>query len=257
MLALNAKLAKAAANRTRLQASAARNAGTVRGLLAQQTQLLASANAHVREVAVQLQQEAQQKAAQAFQHQLDQARALAQAQNALLGSASPPTPAAAAALSAAETREGTPYVWGATGPGDFDCSGLTSWAYGQAGVTLPRTSREQWYVGAHVALADLEPGDLLFWATNTSDPSTIHHVAMYAGNGWMIAAPHTGAVVSLQRVYLGGFIGATRPTVPAGTVTSAPASATPGSTTAPAAPTSTAPAAGTTTPAANVATPIG
>ena len=61
-------------------------------------------------------------------------------------------------------------------------------------------------------LADLEPGDLLFWATDPSNPATIHHVAIYAGNGYMIAAPHTGADVTLQRVYLDGFIGATRPT---------------------------------------------
>jgi peptidoglycan DL-endopeptidase CwlO len=212
LVKLNAKLATAAATRTKLQSAASRNAVQVKELLAQQTQLLASANSNVKKVVVQLQQEAEKAAADKFAQELAAARAYAQAQNNLLGGATAPTPAAGTAVLAAQSREGTPYVWGATGPGEFDCSGLTSWAYAQAGIALPRTSREQWFVGHHVALADLEPGDLLFWATDPTNPSTIHHVAIYAGNGYMIAAPHTGAEVSLQRVYLGGYIGATRPT---------------------------------------------
>ena len=92
-----------------------------------------------------------------------------------------------------------PYVYAGNGPGTFDCSGLTRWAYGHAGVALPRTSREQWFVGPHPALADLQPGDLLFWANDVSDPATIHHVALYVGNGWMIHAPHTGDVVRYAR----------------------------------------------------------
>ncbi|MDX6228386.1 MAG: peptidoglycan DL-endopeptidase CwlO [Frankiales bacterium] len=209
---LNAKLAQAATNRSQLEASASRNALLVRRLLAQQSQLLSSANDHVKAVVVELQQEAEKKAAAKFEAELLRAQAVAQAQAALVGTATPPTAAAGAAVAAATSREGTPYVWGATGPGAFDCSGLTGWAYAQAGVPLPRTSREQWFVGHHVGLAELQPGDLLFWATDPNNPATIHHVAIYAGNGYMIAAPHSGASVSLQRVYLNGYVGATRPT---------------------------------------------
>jgi cell wall-associated NlpC family hydrolase len=209
---LNVKLAAMADSRSKLEAGASRNAAKVRSLLAQQTRLLANANANVKQVLVELQQEAQAKAAAKFATELAAARTEALQQGLQLGGATAPTPAAGTALAAAASREGTPYVWGATGPGEFDCSGLTGWAYAQAGIALPRTSREQWFIGHHVALADLQPGDLLFWATNTNDPATIHHVAIYAGNGYMIAAPHSGAAVSLQRVYLNGYIGATRPT---------------------------------------------
>jgi cell wall-associated NlpC family hydrolase len=209
---LNAHLAATATLTSRLRAQAARKRVEVTGLLAEQSHLLASANANVKTVLVQLQQEAQAKAAQKFANELATARAAALQNGLLLGGAAAPTAAAATALQAAESREGTPYVWGATGPGEFDCSGLTSWAYAQAGLGLPRTSREQWYVGHHVALSELQPGDLLFWASDANNPATIHHVAIYAGNGYMLAAPHSGATVALQRVYLGGDIGATRPT---------------------------------------------
>ncbi|MCU1595281.1 MAG: hypothetical protein JWO12_2673, partial [Frankiales bacterium] len=140
------------------------------------------------------------------------AAALARAN--LLSGTLPPvdaSPVAAAALGFAQGQLGKPYVWGATGPGAFDCSGLTGAAYAAAGLTLPRTSREQWFAGPQVALADLQPGDLLFWATDTTNPATIHHVALYAGNGLMVAAPHTGDVVKVQPVYLDGYIGAVRP----------------------------------------------
>ncbi|MDX6273747.1 MAG: peptidoglycan DL-endopeptidase CwlO, partial [Frankiales bacterium] len=123
-----------------------------------------------------------------------------------------PSAVAQRALAAATTQIGKPYQWGATGPASFDCSGLTGWAYAQAGVSLPRTSRQQWLVGTHVALGELAPGDLLFWATDVANPSTIHHVAIYAGAGQMVAAPHTGALVQQQPVYLDGYIGAVRPT---------------------------------------------
>jgi cell wall-associated NlpC family hydrolase len=212
LAALNTKLAAMATTRSKLQASASRNAILVRSLLGKQRALLASANANVKAVLVELKQEAEKKAAQKFADEMAQARALAQAQQALVGTATAPTAAAAAAVAAASSREGTPYVWGAIGPGSFDCSGLTGWAYAQAGLLLPRTSREQWFVGHHVGLAELQPGDLLFWASDVTNPATIHHVAIYAGNGWMIAAPHSGATVALQQVYLNGYIGATRPT---------------------------------------------
>ena len=105
-------------------------------------------------------------------------------------------------------------MWGATGPDAYDCSGLTGAAYRAAGIALPRTSREQWYAGQHVDLGALLPGDLLFWAYDPSNPATIHHVALYAGGGMMVAAPHTGDVVKVQPVYLDGYVGAVRPVLP-------------------------------------------
>jgi cell wall-associated NlpC family hydrolase len=117
----------------------------------------------------------------------------------------------------AYSKIGTPYQWGGDGSsGYYDCSGFTMRAYQQAGVQLPRTSRQQYLASPHVAQEDLQPGDLLFWAYNTSDPATIHHVAIYlgrdtAGVDWMIDAPHTGATIQVRRVYWTGHIGASRP----------------------------------------------
>ena len=88
---------------------------------------------------------------------------------------------------------------------------MTQWAFRQAGVVLPRTAAQQYAaVGAKISLGQLRPGDLLFWATDTNDPSTIHHVAIYVGGGMMLAAPHTGTVVQIEPVYLDGYIGAVR-----------------------------------------------
>ena len=83
-----------------------------------------------------------------------------------------------AAVEAAKSQLGAPYMWGGTGPGGFDCSGLTSWAYRQAGVELPRMAHEQ-AVGTQVSFEDLQPGDLAVWDG---------HVAMYAGDGMYIEA---------------------------------------------------------------------
>jgi len=107
---------------------------------------------------------------------------------------------------------GTPYRWGSDGrDGQFDCSGLIQAAYAAAGVALPRVSRQQWYVGQRVTRDQLQPGDLVFYASHTDDPTTIHHVGMYVANGHMINAPHTGALVRFDRVDRPGYIGAVRP----------------------------------------------
>jgi cell wall-associated NlpC family hydrolase len=105
--------------------------------------------------------------------------------------------AAAVAVAAAEGRVGDPYVWGAAGPGAFDCSGLVMWAYAQAGVYLPHYSGAQYDDTIHIPMSDLEPGDLVFPA----DPGV--HVAMYIGNGEIVQAPYTGA--NVQIVPLTGF----------------------------------------------------
>jgi cell wall-associated NlpC family hydrolase len=123
---------------------------------------------------------------------------------------------AAAAVQFAYSQLGKPYVWGAEGDNFYDCSGLMQRAYQEAGIRLPRTSREQWYAGARVwNTADLQPGDLVFRARDLSDPRTIYHVGIYIGAGNIIVAPYTGAVVRIQPMVLADYIGAVRPTAPA------------------------------------------
>jgi cell wall-associated NlpC family hydrolase len=85
-------------------------------------------------------------------------------------------------------------VWGANGPSGFDCSGLTQWAYAQAGVALPRTSQAQRYAGHLVPLSQARPGDLVAYRDDAS------HIGMYAGNGQVIHAPYPGAAVRYDPV---------------------------------------------------------
>lgn len=108
------------------------------------------------------------------------------------------------ALRAAATQLGKPYVWGAEGPSSYDCSGLTSWAFEKAGVTLPRSSSQQALVGKSVSWDDLRPGDLVFYY------SPVSHVGIYAGNGTFIDAPQSGDVVKFQKVSRSAFTGARR-----------------------------------------------
>jgi cell wall-associated NlpC family hydrolase len=93
---------------------------------------------------------------------------------------------AADAIDAAESRLGKPYVWGATGPNSFDCSGLMQYAFEKAGKDLPRTSAAQSKVGEKVSMDDLQPGDLIFLY------SPVSHVVMYVGDGKVIEAPTSG-----------------------------------------------------------------
>lgn len=108
------------------------------------------------------------------------------------------------ALRAAASQLGKPYVWGATGPGSYDCSGLTSWAFKKAGVTLPRSSSQQARVGRSVSWDQLQPGDLVFYY------SPVSHVGIYAGDGKFIDAPQTGDVVKYQTVSKSAFTSARR-----------------------------------------------
>ncbi|MBV2153622.1 NlpC/P60 family protein [Kitasatospora sp. SUK 42] len=110
-----------------------------------------------------------------------------------LSSLPPASGYAATAVAKAMSKQGSPYVWGATGSSTFDCSGLMVWAYGQAGVSLPRTSQEQGHIGTAVTLATAQPGDLVIYGGD------MHHVAMYIGNGMVVHAPHTGDVVKVMK----------------------------------------------------------
>jgi peptidoglycan DL-endopeptidase CwlO len=111
-----------------------------------------------------------------------------------------PQGAAGAAIEFALAEVGKPYVWGATGPNTYDCSGLMLRAFQAAGINLPRVSRQQFYAGGHVPISQAQPGDLLFYATDPSDPSTIHHVVLYMGNDQMVEAPYTGERVRVRAV---------------------------------------------------------
>lgn len=124
-----------------------------------------------------------------------------------------PNATAAAAIAAARTRLGMPYVWGATGPTTFDCSGLMLWAYAQAGLRIPRTSRSQYAGLPRVPLSELAPGDLIFYASDVRNPGTIHHVGMYVGAGLSLYAPQTGSFVKIGPAGYGRIIGAARPTL--------------------------------------------
>jgi cell wall-associated NlpC family hydrolase len=106
---------------------------------------------------------------------------------------------------------GKPYVWGGAGPDSYDCSGLTMQAWARAGVPLLHWTGYQWIEGPHVPLGGIQRGDLVFYATDTSDPATIHHVGIYIGNGMMVDAPYTGAFVRVDSIYNPGLIGAVRP----------------------------------------------
>jgi peptidoglycan DL-endopeptidase CwlO len=108
------------------------------------------------------------------------------------------------ALRWALTRRGDPYVWGAAGPGQFDCSGLVLWAYAQVGISLPHYTGDQWNMGVHVARNDLQPGDLVFFYPDIS------HVGLYIGNGLMVDAPDFGEVVQVEPVMWDVYVGAVR-----------------------------------------------
>jgi peptidoglycan DL-endopeptidase CwlO len=155
---------------------------------------------NIRQELAQKKQDVQSKLAQA-QNLLNSLSAQQQAQvegggvsNPDLGNEQASSSQAAAALAAAETRIGLPYVWGATGPSSFDCSGLTSWAYAQAGISIPRTSQEQVDAGQQVPVSELRPGDLVIFFSDA------HHVGLYAGNGMVLHAPHPGADVRFESI---------------------------------------------------------
>jgi len=122
---------------------------------------------------------------------------------------------------------GTPYSWGGGNPAGpslgiaqgahtvgFDCSGLVTYAWARAGVPLVHYATTQYNSGPHPARSQLRPGDLVFFAHNPANPSTIHHVGIYIGNGQMVEAPFTGARVRISPAFRPDYAGATRPAWP-------------------------------------------
>jgi cell wall-associated NlpC family hydrolase len=203
-----AELAAAQAETLALRQRLAGHQAAIGGLLATRKAMLATARAEVRAL-VRAEQRRQEAARRAMV-----AAAAARARTlgfADLADVPPPNRTAAAAVRTALAQVGKPYRWGATGPASFDCSGLVRFAYADAGLTLPRTSRGQWSAGRHVEVTDLRPGDLVFWAHDPANPATIHHVAIHVGQGLMVHAPHTGALVRVDAIRPAGYTGATRP----------------------------------------------
>jgi peptidoglycan DL-endopeptidase RipA len=132
--------------------------------------------------------------------------------------------AAAVAIDAAMGYLGQRYAWGGggtDGPGPgldpdagvigFDCSGLTQYAYAQAGISIPRNSRAQYAALPKVASNALRPGDLVFWANDPSDPDTIRHVAIYLGDNKVVQAPQSGDIVKVSTMWWSDYAGAVRP----------------------------------------------
>jgi cell wall-associated NlpC family hydrolase len=209
-----------AANRLRLaiQAAVARQVAFVQASRTQRNKLAGElARARARVAALQAARQAALAAAAAAAA----ARASAEAGTSAAGPSQAPAWAWSSGASVTQgdiaadwalSQLGKPYQWGAAGPYTYDCSGLTMEAWARAGVQLLHYTGYQWVEGPHVPLDQLQRGDLLFYATDNSDPATIHHVGIYIGDGMMVDAPYTGAFVRIDSIYAPGYpIGAVRP----------------------------------------------
>ncbi|MDH6549243.1 cell wall-associated NlpC family hydrolase [Streptomyces sp. SAI-133] len=170
------------------------------------SELTAQEKARLAAIEKQKQEEAARRAAELAQQQAAAEKAAQQAaQETAAPQESTPTATdssyatkAAKALAFARAQIGKPYVWGATGPDSYDCSGLTQAAWKAAGVDLPRVTYDQVNAGTTVSLSDAQPGDLVFFYDDIS------HVGLYIGNGMMIHAPKPGAYVREESIYYDG-----------------------------------------------------
>jgi cell wall-associated NlpC family hydrolase len=187
-------LVREEAAKNRVAAALAKSKRTIQASLAEQQHLLAGLKADERR-----RLEAMRRAAAAA------AAARASRSRGFATYNGPASGRAGVAVREAYRKLGSPYQWGAAGPSRFDCSGLTMWVWGKAGVSLPHSSQAQYSSGRHVSRGNLQPGDLVFFG------SPIHHVGIYIGGGRMISAPHTGDVVKIQDAFRSDYAGATRP----------------------------------------------
>ncbi|RLV69553.1 NLP/P60-family secreted protein [Streptomyces sp. CBMAI 2042] len=196
--ALAAASRKAVDEQKKLAARQKKQRDTVRGKLKEVETLLATLSAE------QLAQLAglEQRGVEAAQRELVASGALS--------STRPPTRQGGDAITYAIGQIGKPYVWGAEGPGAFDCSGLTSQAWASAGRPIPRTSQEQWKQLPKVPVSSLRPGDLVIYFPKAT------HVALYIGDGLVVQAPRPGTKVKVSPVASNPLLGAVRPD-PAGT----------------------------------------
>ncbi|TQL20678.1 C40 family peptidase [Streptomyces sp. SLBN-134] len=194
------------------KATVQKKLGDARELMAK---LTAEEKARLAAIEKKKQQEAARKAAELARQQTERQKAQEEAaqqesgtsdSSESSGSATSPSTStdssyaakAEKAIAFARAQIGKPYVWGATGPGSYDCSGLTQAAWKAAGVTLPRTTYDQVDAGTTVPVSQAQPGDLVFFYDD------ITHVGIYIGNGMMIHAPKPGAYVREESVYYDG-----------------------------------------------------
>lgn len=197
-----AEAAKSLEKLTTTQTSLKTAKATVQTKLSTARELLSKLTAQEKARLAQIEKEKQEKA-DAEAAALAKKQAAEQTASQGSGSSSTTTvPAntsqAAQVIAFARAQIGKPYVWGATGPDSYDCSGLTQAAYRSAGVTLPRVTTDQVNAGTTVSLADAQPGDLIFFYSDVS------HVGIYIGDGMMIHAPKPGAYVREESIYYGG-----------------------------------------------------
>jgi cell wall-associated NlpC family hydrolase len=227
LVAQQADLRAATALKSAIQAAVARQTAYVQADQAQREKLarqLATAQSHEASLRAARQAALAAAAARAAAAAARAAAAAAAAQasaSAGQGSTQVPNWAWGAGASATQgdvaanwalTQIGKPYQWGGAGPYSYDCSGLAMVAWEHAGVQLAHWTGFQWESGPRVPLNQLQRGDLVFFATNTADPNTIHHVGIYLGNDEMVDAPYTGAFVRIDSIFWpGGLIGAVRP----------------------------------------------
>jgi cell wall-associated NlpC family hydrolase len=121
------------------------------------------------------------------------------------------TAGAAQSVAYARKQIGKPYLWAADGPASFDCSGLVMMAWRQSGVSLPHWSVAQYAAGKKISLANIRPGDMVFFASDLTEYRSIQHVGLYIGNGQMIEAPFTGSFVRVSSINRASLFGASRP----------------------------------------------
>lgn len=197
-----------------LRAKAERQAADIRAAIERQQSYVASLNAEIKRLIAE-EEERQRRLAE------ERARRAAAAAAARRGRAATPAgdlpPGHPEVVDIALTYLGVPYVWGGASPAGFDCSGLCQYVYAQIGISLPRTSAAQYRAGTHIPpdrLDLLRPGDLVFFGTD-GDPSRVHHVGIYVGNGDFVHAPQVGDVVKVSSLTAriasrGDYVGASR-----------------------------------------------